>query len=65
VIRDDVAELGKPETRERGQHFAFAGDGCWQDAVESRDAIRCHNQELRVVNLVHVADFAAPHQLKI
>ena len=58
MVRDDVAELGKPKVREHRQHFALERDAVGHHDVVGADAVAGDHQEA-VAEIEHFADFAA------
>jgi hypothetical protein len=63
VVGHDIAQQLKPEERELGQDFAFAGNAGGEHVVEGGDAVRGDEEE-RFADGIKVADFAAREQRK-
>ena len=63
VVRHHVRQLFEPEQRELRQHASLIGNRRGQNDVESRKAVRRHDQQ-SVAEIVDVADLSAPVELK-
>jgi hypothetical protein len=45
VISNEPLCVLEPKVGELGENFPLAGDASWQNNVEDRDAIGCHDQQ--------------------
>jgi len=61
MIRDHTLQEIQPEQRHLRQDAALIRDSRWQDVVESRDTVRCHDEQAVAV-LVDVPYFSSGKQ---
>ena len=59
MIRHELARAREPEAGESGEHATLVGDVGWQDDVEDRDPVACHEEQALLVELEDLADFPA------